>query len=92
MDDYCYKAADKMVTDAKFYGENLRAVAGVLVPRHYGVWRAQTRWGGAVLCSITEWAGTSWTQLVAAGSNTPDLKYFQPLSQRFEVRAYSCAI
>ncbi|KAF8880715.1 hypothetical protein CPB85DRAFT_1340875 [Mucidula mucida] len=73
-DDNCYKAADKMLADAKFYGQNLRGVAGVLVPRHYGVWRARTgEWGGTMLCSITEWAGTPWTQLVAAGRATTDL-------------------
>ncbi|KAF9043615.1 hypothetical protein BDZ89DRAFT_1059535 [Hymenopellis radicata] len=50
-DECCYQAFKKMLTDAKFYAQHLRDIAGNLVPRHYGVWRAPTgKWGGTVLC------------------------------------------
>ncbi|KAF8997801.1 hypothetical protein BDZ89DRAFT_1171127 [Hymenopellis radicata] len=63
-DECCYQAINKMLTDAKFYARHLRDIAGILVPRHYGVWRGPTgKWGGTVLCSVTEWAGIPWDQV-----------------------------
>ncbi|KAF8875018.1 hypothetical protein CPB85DRAFT_1568348 [Mucidula mucida] len=65
-DHPAYQAVLNMLADAKFHAQNLRGVAGDLVPRHYGVWRAQTEdWGGTILCSVTEWAGNTWDEVAA---------------------------
>ncbi|KAF8880716.1 hypothetical protein CPB85DRAFT_433872 [Mucidula mucida] len=52
-----------------------RDVAGTLVPRHYGVWCAKTgKWGGTVLCSVTEWAGVSWDKVAARKGDATMIK------------------
>ncbi|KAF7292733.1 hypothetical protein MIND_01171600 [Mycena indigotica] len=44
-----------LIDDAKFYLENLRMVAGVLVPQNYGMWVMDTGdWAGKVLFGLTE--------------------------------------
>ncbi|KAF9003166.1 hypothetical protein BDZ89DRAFT_1169565 [Hymenopellis radicata] len=74
-DDYCLQAIHDMLADANFYGHNLRDVAGILVPRHYGVWRARTgKWGGTILCSVTEWAGIPWDKVAARKGDTTTVK------------------
>ncbi|KAF8917329.1 hypothetical protein CPB85DRAFT_1285453 [Mucidula mucida] len=74
-DDYSLQAFHNMLADAKFHAQNLRAVAGVLVPRHYGLWCARTKhWGGTVLCSVTEWAGIPWDRVAAMGYDLTSVK------------------
>ncbi|KAF7301176.1 hypothetical protein MIND_00682100 [Mycena indigotica] len=60
-----------LVSDANFYTEHLQAVAGVLVPHHYGMWTMKTGgWAGTVLFSLTQWCGTPWKSLVRTKVNT----------------------
>ncbi|KAF9043642.1 hypothetical protein BDZ89DRAFT_238804 [Hymenopellis radicata] len=74
-DEDCYKAIDYMLADARFYAQHLKEVAGVLVPRHYGVWRAQTgEWGGMIMCSITEWVGVPWEEISKVKGITDTLR------------------
>ncbi|KAF8917328.1 hypothetical protein CPB85DRAFT_193781 [Mucidula mucida] len=74
-DHYCKQAIRRLLADANFYGHHLRDVAGTLVPRHYGVWRAKTgEWGGTVLCSVTEWGGVTWDTVAAKKRDTTMVK------------------
>ncbi|KAF8900554.1 hypothetical protein CPB85DRAFT_1325382 [Mucidula mucida] len=65
-DHPAYQAVLNMLADAKFHAQNLRGVAGDLVPRHYGVWCTKTEnWAGVIFCSVTEWAGNTWDEVAA---------------------------
>ncbi|RDB17698.1 hypothetical protein Hypma_001012 [Hypsizygus marmoreus] len=49
--------AKELIREAKFYATHLRKLQGNTVPTHYGVWTAETSWGGSVMCEIMEHAG-----------------------------------
>ncbi|KAL0957096.1 hypothetical protein HGRIS_003190 [Hohenbuehelia grisea] len=50
--------AQSFLDEYQFYQDHLQELQGTLVPRHYGVWRFKSTWGGVVLLSILEWAGS----------------------------------
>ncbi|KAL0953067.1 hypothetical protein HGRIS_007267 [Hohenbuehelia grisea] len=50
--------AQSFLDEYKFYRDHLQELQGTLVPRHYGLWRFNSTWGGVVLLSIFEWAGS----------------------------------
>ncbi len=65
-------AAQELWQEAIFYAKHLKDLQGVVVPRHYGVWAAKTRWGGKIMCVIMEYfdgfpwqcvEGTQWDTL-----------------------------
>ncbi|RDB17697.1 hypothetical protein Hypma_001013 [Hypsizygus marmoreus] len=55
--------AKELMYEAKFYATHLRNLQGSHVPTHYGVWTAQTSWGGSVMCEIMEHAGNPFQLL-----------------------------
>nr|GAT52219.1 predicted protein [Mycena chlorophos] len=62
---------DKLLRDAKFCAESLPTLAGVIVPRHYGIWAMETGgWAGRVLFSVTQWCGTPWKTLMGTQLDT----------------------
>ncbi|KAL0953066.1 hypothetical protein HGRIS_007266 [Hohenbuehelia grisea] len=52
------RVAQRFLDEYKFYRDQLKDLQGKLVPRHYGLWRFNSTWGGVVLLSIFEWAGS----------------------------------
>ncbi|PBL00128.1 hypothetical protein ARMGADRAFT_1159515 [Armillaria gallica] len=49
-----------LIREATFHATNLKHLQGKIVPIHYGIWTAETTWGGTVVCSITERRGIPW--------------------------------
>ncbi|KAK0244616.1 hypothetical protein EDD85DRAFT_205915 [Armillaria nabsnona] len=49
-----------LIREATFHATNLKHLQGKIVPIHYGIWTAETTWGGTVVCSITEHRGIPW--------------------------------
>ncbi|KAJ7728846.1 hypothetical protein DFH07DRAFT_969747 [Mycena maculata] len=61
----------RLLKDARFHSEYLFKAEGVFVPLHYGMWLMDTKdWAGKVLCSITQWCGKSWNELLRTDMNT----------------------
>ncbi|KAK0460064.1 uncharacterized protein EV420DRAFT_249349 [Desarmillaria tabescens] len=49
-----------LIKEATFHATNLKHLQEKIVPIHYGIWTAETTWGGTVVCSITEHRGVPW--------------------------------
>ncbi|RDB14882.1 hypothetical protein Hypma_016420 [Hypsizygus marmoreus] len=49
--------AKRLEHEAEFYVTHLTEYQGNCVPIYYGLWTAETTWGGSVMCSIMEHAG-----------------------------------
>ncbi|RDB14853.1 hypothetical protein Hypma_016422 [Hypsizygus marmoreus] len=49
--------AKRLEHEAKFYATHLPKYQGNSVPIYYGLWTAETSWGGSVMCAIMEHAG-----------------------------------
>ncbi|KAF9047051.1 hypothetical protein BDZ89DRAFT_1058108 [Hymenopellis radicata] len=48
-------AAQQIWREAIFYAKHLGELQGIVVPRHYGIWAAKTRWGGKIMCAVMEY-------------------------------------
>ncbi|KAF9487239.1 galactose oxidase [Pleurotus eryngii] len=69
--------AQCLLNEWSFYNDRLQDLQGTLVPRHYGLWKCRTSWGGIVLFSILEWAGVSAYRLLRQdwkGTDTMDYR------------------
>ncbi|KAK0447924.1 uncharacterized protein EV420DRAFT_866276 [Desarmillaria tabescens] len=61
--------------EAVFYAHCLPTVQGDAVPRHYGVWEANTSWAGHVVISVMEFSGWSWDrQIRGTKHDTPETR------------------
>ncbi|PBK71909.1 hypothetical protein ARMSODRAFT_1002878 [Armillaria solidipes] len=69
---HVYKALRR---EAVFYAHCLATVQGDAVPRHYGVWEANTSWAGHVVISVMEFSGWSWSgQIRGTKHDTPETR------------------
>ncbi|KAK0236960.1 hypothetical protein EDD85DRAFT_937312 [Armillaria nabsnona] len=69
---HVYKALRR---EAVFYAHCLPTVQGDAVPRHYGVWEANTSWAGHVVISVMEFSGWSWSgQIRGTKDDTPETR------------------
>ncbi len=70
----CFKGLKYLISDAKFYGKHLHTCDSV--PKHYGLWRAETgSWGGVMLFTVMDWGGYSWDQFKDTEHNNPEHRF-----------------
>jgi hypothetical protein len=66
------RATERLIQEAKFYSAHLQKEQGRTVPYHYGLWGAETAWGGTIMLAILEWCGVPWSVLRGSQHDTMD--------------------
>ncbi|KAL0960524.1 hypothetical protein HGRIS_005561 [Hohenbuehelia grisea] len=69
-----HRVAQALLDEYHFYQDNLQDLEGTLVPRHYGIWSFNSTWGGIVIVSAIEWAGSSAFHLFESWTDRDTLK------------------
>ena len=71
-----FDTAEELYHEAGFYSQHLSEFQGDIVPRHYGVFRGETEWGGTIACAVLEYfSGSSWPEIVRGPWNTLESQY-----------------
>ncbi|KAF7312557.1 hypothetical protein MIND_00269700 [Mycena indigotica] len=70
-----HSTQDRALESFSRYEKLVADAAGVLVPRHHGIWIMDTgKWAGIVLFSVLQWCGVPFTDFVRARADTESIR------------------